>query len=173
MGFRPEWSPVFQAPGTELVVQRWVRPDGQVWWRVCPSAQQVAGAVAVLVSDEGKVLLVRQDRPAVGRVLWELPRGGALGEDADAVATAARELVEETGIVGKGPVDCGVTYPDSGLLGSEVGVVSFKCGPVTGTPDGEVEGWAWFSPGELRDLVVAGSLRDSMSLAALVVAGVF
>ncbi|WP_237187902.1 NUDIX hydrolase [Rothia nasimurium] len=173
MGLIPEWIPVFQAPGTDVVVQKWLRPDGQIWWRVCPSAQQLAGAVAVLVSSEGKVLLVRQSRPAVGQVLWELPRGGTLAEDGDAVATATRELYEETGFEASDPESYGVTYPDSGLLGSEVGVVRLSLGPATGTPDGETEGWAWFSPGELRNLVVEGSLRDSMSLAALVIAGIF
>lgn len=55
------------------------------------------GAAVVLpLIDAEKVILLRQERYAIGEVLWELPAGildaGELPE-----ATAARELIEETG----------------------------------------------------------------------------
>jgi ADP-ribose pyrophosphatase len=56
------------------------------------------GAVAIVAIDsDGKVVLVRQWRHAVGRALWELPAGT---RDADEVPlrTAERELAEETGL---------------------------------------------------------------------------
>lgn len=55
------------------------------------------GAVALLAFvDDDRVCLVRNERYAVGKTLWEVPAGTIdAGETAD--ETAARELREETG----------------------------------------------------------------------------
>jgi ADP-ribose pyrophosphatase len=54
--------------------------------------------VLIPVTDEGKLLLVRQYRHAVGRSLWELPAGSLeTGEDPE--AAAARECHEELGVI--------------------------------------------------------------------------
>ena len=69
-------------------------PDGR---RATREVVEHPGAVAVVpVTAAGSVLLVEQYRYAVGRTLLELPAGTREpGETAP--ATAARELVEETG----------------------------------------------------------------------------
>jgi ADP-ribose pyrophosphatase len=55
------------------------------------------GAVAVVATDsEGRVVLVRQWRHAMGRALWEIPAGTREPEEEPA-NTACRELTEETG----------------------------------------------------------------------------
>ena len=48
--------------------------------------------------DDGRVVLVRQFRPALGRHLWELPAGG-IDPDEDPDVAAARECEEEIGRV--------------------------------------------------------------------------
>ena len=57
------------------------------------------GSVVLLpIEDDGRVLLVRQYRHAVGAFLWELPAGSLeSGEDPD--RGAARECQEELGLV--------------------------------------------------------------------------
>ena len=68
------------------------------------------GAVAVVATDgEGRVLLVRQWRHAIGKALWEIP-AGTLDRGEDPEAAARRELSEETGYtaqlwerIGSGP----------------------------------------------------------------------
>ena len=56
------------------------------------------GAVAVLALDgQDRVLLVRQYRHPVGRLLWELPAGLRDVDGEPPLATAERELAEETG----------------------------------------------------------------------------
>jgi len=70
-------------------------PDGGV---VARQVLQHPGAVAVAALDEaGRVLLIRQYRHPVGRLLWELPAGlrDVAGEPLH--LAAARELLEETG----------------------------------------------------------------------------
>lgn len=56
------------------------------------------GAAAVVpVTDEGKILMVRQYRNALDRFTLEIPAGGLNGKDEPGIVCAARELEEETG----------------------------------------------------------------------------
>ncbi|MEV7908508.1 NUDIX hydrolase [Streptomyces anulatus] len=56
------------------------------------------GSVAVLaLDDQNRVLMLRQYRHAVRRLLWELPAGLRDVEDEPLQAAAARELAEEAG----------------------------------------------------------------------------
>lgn len=56
------------------------------------------GAAAVVpVTDDGKILMVRQYRNALDRYTLEIPAGGLNGVDEPTRQAAARELEEETG----------------------------------------------------------------------------
>ena len=56
------------------------------------------GAVAALALDaEDRILMIRQYRHAVGRLLWEIPAGLRDVAGEDPWLTARRELMEETG----------------------------------------------------------------------------
>ena len=56
------------------------------------------GAAAVLpVTEDGKIMLVRQYRNALDRFTIEIPAGGLNGTDEPGIVCAARELEEETG----------------------------------------------------------------------------
>lgn len=57
------------------------------------------GAVAVVPLDgDGRIVLIHQYRHPLGRRLWELPAGLLDEPGEDPVATARRELREETGL---------------------------------------------------------------------------
>ena len=80
---------------------RWLRLlDDQGWEYV--ERKKGHGVVVILaVTDEGRLLLVEQYRPAVGTRVIEVP-AGLVGDHAgleqeDALAAARRELLEETG----------------------------------------------------------------------------
>lgn len=56
------------------------------------------GAAAVVpVTEDGKILMVRQYRNALDRYTLEIPAGGLNGADEPTKTAAARELEEETG----------------------------------------------------------------------------
>lgn len=56
------------------------------------------GAAAVVpVTDDGRILMVRQYRNALDRYTLEIPAGGLNGPDEPTKLAAARELEEETG----------------------------------------------------------------------------
>ena len=55
------------------------------------------GACCVPVLSDGRILMIRQPRPAVDRSFLELPAGARTDAEEDPKAAAARELEEETG----------------------------------------------------------------------------
>jgi 8-oxo-dGDP phosphatase len=76
-----------------LVTDKVEMPGGKV---VARDYLQHPGAVGVVpLDDDGRVLLVHQYRPALGRQLWELPAGLVDVEGEPAPVTAQRELGEE------------------------------------------------------------------------------
>lgn len=74
-----------------------ILPDGaeQTWDYV--RHKKGGGACTVPVLPDGRILLIRQFRPAIDRETLELPAGAKDSSGEDPAATAARELEEETG----------------------------------------------------------------------------
>ena len=73
------------------------------------------GAVAlVAVDDDDHVMFVQQYRHAVGRVTTEIP-AGSLEPGEDPMASAARELAEETGYSAAQLERIGGIYPSPGF----------------------------------------------------------
>ena len=62
--------------------------------------EHAPGAAVVALDAEGRVLLVRQERPAVGARVLELP-AGLVDPGEEPLACAARELAEETGFAAR------------------------------------------------------------------------
>jgi len=89
-----ESSEVFSGRLVKLRVDRVRLPDGR------ESTREIVvhrGAVAVVpMTDDGKVVLVRQYRQAAGEVLMEIP-AGTLEPGEDAIECARREVQEEVG----------------------------------------------------------------------------
>ena len=70
------------------------------------------GAVCVLpLTDDGNVIVERQYRYPVGRVLTEIPAGKLDSKQEDHESAARRELREETGCIADELVDLGLFYP--------------------------------------------------------------
>ncbi len=67
---------------------------------------------AMAVTEDGKVLLVRQYRQAVGKVLLEIPGGVMDPEDESPEIAMRRELLEETGYEFKDMHFLGVVSPN-------------------------------------------------------------
>ena len=92
---------IYQGPIFKLVQDQVELPEGK------GTAQRDLifhnGAVCVLaVTDEQKLILVKQYRKAIEAVSYEIPAGKLeVGENTDPVAAALRELEEETTYTGK------------------------------------------------------------------------
>ena len=80
-----------------------------------PATREVirhVGAVGVIpVTDDGKVIVERQFRYPLNRVITEIPAGKLDSFTEDRLSAAKRELEEETGYTAKEWIDMGAYYP--------------------------------------------------------------
>jgi ADP-ribose pyrophosphatase len=84
----------FRGRKIQVAVETTVLPDGTVIER---DVVLHPGAVAILpLVDAEHVCLIRNHRPIIGEILWEIP-AGTLEQGEAPEAAAVRELAEETG----------------------------------------------------------------------------
>jgi len=78
------------------------------------------GAAAMVpITADGRVVLIRQYRHAVGQTIWEIP-AGTLDPGESPLACARRELVEETGFSASRWVELGAITPVPGYSDERV-----------------------------------------------------
>ena len=78
------------------------------------------GSVVILpVTDEGRIILVRQYRAPLGRWAWELP-AGSLKPGEDIEKAAGRECHEEIGLIAGRLEKLGAFYPTPGYCDEEM-----------------------------------------------------
>lgn len=118
-------------------------------------------AAVVPIMDDGRILLIRQYRHCVGRVLLELPAGRVdAGETVE--AAARRELSEETGFEADHWTPLGRFFPLAGLSNHEGFFFEARgLRPGTRHPDEfeDIE-LAPTTPAEARRLIASGELVD-------------
>lgn len=126
-----------------------------------PSAPRVA--VGALVIHDGRVLLVKRGK-APSRGMWAIP-GGSIRLGESLKAAAARETLEETGIVIR-PGDTLYTFdvvqkdPDGAVRFHYV-IVDLAGEYISGdpTPGDDAVAAAWVAPGDLAALEMAPVTR--------------
>lgn len=119
------------------------------------------GVTIVAQPDPSKIVLIKQFRYSIRKVLWELP-AGTLHDNEEPLLAAKRELKEETGYIGNTWESLGIVYPLPGYS-SEV-LYFFKVTDLiddepTPDPDENIEvkvfdlkqAWQMIKDGEIRD----------------------
>lgn len=125
-------------------------------------------------TSEGKFLLIRQERVAVRRTLWEFPAGQVDDDEVDAGAlasTARRELREEAGVECPGDlIPLGAFHSSPGFTDEYCHL--FLANDVVPHADGAqpdaretILEVGEFSPQALRTMVADGTICDANTLA--------
>ena len=119
--------------------------------------------------DDGSIHLVEQYRYPVRGRFWELPQGSWDGADGDAVALAAAELEQETGLVARSIAHVGHLFAAYGY--SNQGYDVFLATDLErgeARLDAEEEGLVTraFRIEELERMIVEGEVRDAATVAA-------
>ena len=164
--YRGPWFQVFRDHLTEPPLPGGRRTKRQV---VLREYVRHAGSVVVLpVLDDGRVVLVRQYRHAVGAFLWELV-AGHLDPGEKPLAAARRELTEETGYRARRLEKLAEFYSSPGIF-SEKMFLYRATGLRPGAPrpeDDEALEVRAFRPAEWRRLIASGRLPDAKTLLGL------
>jgi ADP-ribose pyrophosphatase len=152
-------------------------PDGDVAAR---DVIEHPGAVAVAALDGlGRVLLIRQYRHPVGRLLWELPAGLRDVAGEPLLDTAIRELREETGYSASSwnvLADC---FTSPGILAERLRI--FLARGVSPLPDGDRGSYhrrheeahlvpAWVPLDQAVALVIGGCLHNGVAAIGILAA---
>ena len=127
------------------------------------------GACVVPVLPDGRILMIRQYRPAVGRETLELPAGGRDAEESTA-RTAARELREETGYCAETfrylcTLDTAVAYCDE-----QTDIFLAEGLSAEGPPqpdEAEDIRTVSFHMEELFGMIASGEIRDAKTVAGI------
>ena len=129
---------------------------------------ELADAVVIVpVLADGSLVLIRNERFAVGEELWEFP-AGKLDEGEAPEACAARELAEETGCTAGRLERLGGFYSCPGAVTEYLHV--FLATELTRGRQ-SLEGYERIrvevvAPGRLERMIAAGEMHDAKSIAA-------
>ena len=142
------------------------KPSGRVTTREIVEHRD--SVVIAALDDDGRVLLVRQFRSALGRELIELPAGktesGEIPEE-----SARRELEEETGYRAATLEAMGGFYAGPGYSTEYLHLFCARdLAPTGAAPDGdEIAQVLWVPLAEAQRMIVRGEICDAKSVAGL------
>jgi ADP-ribose pyrophosphatase len=131
------------------------------------------GAVAIVpVTDDGRVILVRQYRYPVEEILLEIP-AGKLDRDENPEDCARRELEEETGFIAGRLEKLTSFYTAPGFSNEKIHLyLARELVQVVQKLDGdEFIDVEFYSAAELKELVAANAVKDAKTLLGLFLAG--
>lgn len=158
--------------GALLHIEHWqVRlPDGKTALR---EIARHLGAVAVVpVDEDGCVTVVYQYRPAVGRVMLEIPAGKLDYADEDRLEAAQRELREETGLSAREWTRLSDIVPSPGYLTERITLYLAR-GLSQGETEPDADEFLNIEKLPLKELVervMRGEIEDAKTQAALLMA---
>ena len=132
------------------------------------------GAAAVVPLQDGAVLLVRQNRHAVGTDVLEIPAGKLDVPGEDPAACARRELEEETGYRARVLEPMGAFYSSPGFTDERYHLFLAtgleRTGPPPDHDDGEPIATEWLSLDDAVEAVGNGGIVDAKTALGILLA---
>lgn len=126
------------------------------------------GVMAIVMNEEGKILVQSQFRPFIEEVAFQFPAGG-VDEGESHLEAMKRELAEESNLAAENWISLGFFYPSHGSTNR-------KAYPFLATSLKELDGSArqaadefelgheWMTPEQVDALVFDGELKDGWGI---------
>jgi 8-oxo-dGTP pyrophosphatase MutT (NUDIX family) len=122
----------------------------------------------IALTKTQEIVLIEQFRYGTEKIISELP-GGMLDEDEDPMATAKRELAEETGYASDEFILLGQSHPNPAIQNNTIyHFLAVNCEKTAETnfDDHESVVTKLVSLSELENLIVSGDITHSLAIAA-------
>lgn len=126
------------------------------------------GVCVVAQKDNGKIIMVKQFRKPFEEEIWEIP-AGKLNYGEDHYSCGLRELEEETGYKAGKFIYLSGTYPTPGYC-NEIIHIYYATDLISGEthPDeDEFLDIAEFTEEEILDMIVSGKIKDTKTIAGI------
>jgi ADP-ribose pyrophosphatase len=127
------------------------------------------GAVIIPIKDNGKIIMIRQFRYPLQKIILEFP-AGKLDKNEDPSICAFRELEEETGYKSKNIMKLGSIYTTPGFCTETLYVFAAK-ELIEGNHNREEGEYGMevleYSLDEIDAMIKSGELKDSKSISAI------
>ncbi len=132
------------------------------------TVKRKAAVVIAPMTEDGKFVLVREERIPIRETIWSMPAGQVDGDGDEIEATAVRELREETGyeLAPAGElVPLGHFFTSPGLTNEHCYFfLARHVRQVAASEDELILECREFSVAELRDMIAANEISDSNTL---------
>ena len=159
---------ICQARIIRVVAKDLVLPNGR---RTTFTIVEHPGAVAIVpVHADGDVVLLKQFRPSIGEELYEIP-AGTIEKGEAPLATAKREIIEETGFKAKQWSKVGEFYSAPGFC-TELMHLYVARGLSPASADGDADEIlkpVRMSLDAALKLIRTGKIRDAKTIAGLLI----
>ncbi len=145
---------------------RFEGPDGK---EIVRDLVEHPGAAVILPQlDDGRIVLIRNLRRTVGKILWELP-AGTLDPGESPEVCAARELEEETGYRAGTLAPLTAFFASPGILNERMhGFLATDLVPTAQNLDQDEEIQVFPIPQwQVRDMLKDGHIEDAKTIALL------
>jgi ADP-ribose pyrophosphatase len=180
MGEQPSSEEIYRGKLVTLKIQTLAQPIGGTRRFEIVEHPDAVAIVALRADPNGGaeplVALVRQPRPAIGQETWEIPAGIVPPQERDdPLATAARELLEETGYVANEWQMLSREYPSPGFSTEAITIYLATAlrraeqMPIAAADPAyaEISEVVWQPLGEAQRLADTGEITDGKTLLGL------
>lgn len=159
---------VFHNRWLQVTVDTVQLPTGQIY-DYTTIRRDKAGVAAVVLNDQGQMLLEQEYRLPVGEVIYQLP-GGLADPAEDPADCIRRELMEETGIVAEQMHYLG-SFWNNPASSNSLSIIylcrNINGGGATNHDLAEFIIWDWYDLAWVKACVADGTIRDRVVICAL------
>jgi len=143
-------------------------PDGSVMRNIHFVDYKHPAAAAVPIGVDGKILMIDHYRYQTDTRTWELP-AGKIDDGETPLQAVARELREETGHRAQVFSQLGFYHPSNGSSNQKFFVFLARGVERAGEIEdkNEVMGLHWFTPNQVREMIVRNEFLDGLTLTSL------